>query len=140
MAERGRLFGLGVGPGDPELITLKAVRLLKAAPVVASFAAKGKKGNAFGIIEPHLDESQIRLPLIYPVTTEALEPPLSYETVIADFYDTAAEILAAHLDAGRDVAVICEGDPFFYGSGALFRYRRAPPLRRLGMGRACVLC
>jgi precorrin-2/cobalt-factor-2 C20-methyltransferase len=116
MTVRGRLFGLGVGPGDPELITLKAVRLLKAAPVVAYFAAKGKKGNAFGIIESHLDDTQMRLPLIYPVTTEALEPPLSYETVIADFYDTAADIVAAHLDAGRDVAVICEGDPFFYGS------------------------
>jgi precorrin-2/cobalt-factor-2 C20-methyltransferase len=116
MTMRGRLFGLGVGPGDPELVTLKAVRLLKAAPVVAYFAAKGKKGNAFGIIETHLDDTQTRLPLIYPVTTEALEPPLSYETVIADFYDTAADIIAAHLDAGRDVAVICEGDPFFYGS------------------------
>src|SRR5258708_30766912 len=128
MAERGRLFGLGVGPGDPELITLKAVRLLKAAPVVASFAARGRKGSAFGIIETHLDESQIGLPLIYPVTTEALEPPLSYETVIADFYDTAAEILAAHLDAGRDVAVICEGDPFFYGSYMYLHDRRpAPP-------------
>ncbi|MGF6757056.1 precorrin-2 C(20)-methyltransferase [Paraburkholderia sp. GAS334] len=116
MTVRGRLFGLGVGPGDPELITLKAVRLLKAAPVVAYFVAKGKKGNAFGIIEMHLDETQLRLPLVYPVTTETLAPPLSYETVIADFYDTAADIIANHLDAGRDVAVICEGDPFFYGS------------------------
>ena len=53
---------------------------------------------------------------MYPVTTEALEPPLSYEAIIADFYDTAADIVGAHLDAGRDVAVICEGDPFFYGS------------------------
>ncbi|SIO29938.1 precorrin-2 C(20)-methyltransferase [Paraburkholderia phenazinium] len=112
----GRLFGLGVGPGDPELITLKALRLLKAAPVVAYFVAKGKKGNAFGIIEAHLSETQQHLPLVYPVTTEALEPPLCYESIIADFYDTAAEIVAAHLDAGRDVAVICEGDPFFYGS------------------------
>jgi precorrin-2/cobalt-factor-2 C20-methyltransferase len=112
----GRLFGLGVGPGDPELITLKALRLLKAAPVVAYFVAKGKKGNAFSIIEAHLSDAQEHLPLVYPVTTEALEPPLCYEAIIADFYDTAAEIVATHLDAGRDVAVICEGDPFFYGS------------------------
>ncbi|AJK46362.1 precorrin-2 C(20)-methyltransferase [Burkholderia plantarii] len=115
-APRGRLFGIGVGPGDPELLTLKAVRLLRAAPVVAYFVAKGKKGNAYGIVEAHLAESQCQLPLVYPVTTEALAPPLSYEHVIADFYDTAAEVVAAHLDAGRDVAVICEGDPFFYGS------------------------
>ncbi|HEX3381932.1 MAG TPA: precorrin-2 C(20)-methyltransferase [Paraburkholderia sp.] len=113
---RGRLYGIGVGPGDPELITVKALRLLKAAPVVAYFVAKGKKGNAFGIIEAHLHDAQQHLPLVYPVTTEALEPPLSYEAIIADFYDTAAEIVAGHLDAGRDVAVICEGDPFFYGS------------------------
>ena len=56
------------------------------------------------------------MPLVYPVTTEALEPPLSYEAIIADFYDGAAEMVSRHLDAGRDVAVICEGDPFFYGS------------------------
>ncbi len=116
MTARGCLFGLGVGPGDPELITLKALRLLKAAPVVAYFVAKGKRGNAFGIVEAHLDDAQIRLPLVYPVTTEALEPPLSYEAVIADFYDTTADVVGAHLDMGRDVAVICEGDPFFYGS------------------------
>ncbi|WP_237044733.1 precorrin-2 C(20)-methyltransferase [Aquipseudomonas alcaligenes] len=118
---KGRLLGLGVGPGDPELITLKALRLLQSAPVVGYFVAKakankGQGGNAFGIIEQHLTEAQRRLPLVYPVTTEKLEPPLTYEDVIADFYDTCAVQIAAELDAGHDVAVICEGDPFFYGS------------------------
>jgi precorrin-2/cobalt-factor-2 C20-methyltransferase len=112
----GRLYGLGVGPGDPELITVKALRHLKEAPVVAYFVAKGKRGNAFGIIEAHLDDAQTRLPLVYPVTTEALEPPLCYETIISAFYDESALAIADHLEAGRDVAVICEGDPFFYGS------------------------
>ncbi|MBA1202966.1 precorrin-2 C(20)-methyltransferase [Pseudomonas capeferrum] len=116
MQPRGRLFGLGVGPGDPELITVKALRLLREAPVVAYFVAKGKRGNAFGIIEAHLQSQQILLPLVYPVTTEVLPAPLSYEQVISDFYDEASLSVAAHLDAGRDVAVICEGDPFFYGS------------------------
>ncbi|WP_455887601.1 precorrin-2 C(20)-methyltransferase [Pseudomonas rustica] len=116
MAPRGRLLGLGVGPGDPELITLKALRLLREAPVVGYFVAKGKRGNAFGIIEAHLQAEQTLLPLVYPVTTEALPAPLSYEQVISDFYDEASVQVAEHLDAGRDVAVICEGDPFFYGS------------------------
>jgi len=116
MMAAGRLFGLGVGPGDPELITVKALRLLREAPVVAYFVAKGKKGNAFGIIEAHLQPAQTLLPLVYPVTTEALPAPLSYEQVIADFYDQASVEVAAHLNAGRDVAVICEGDPMFYGS------------------------
>jgi precorrin-2/cobalt-factor-2 C20-methyltransferase len=126
MAERGRLYGIGVGPGDPELLTLKALRLIKAAAVVAYFVAKGKKGNAFSIIEAHLDDAQTRLPLVYPVTTEALAPPLCYETIIADFYDTASALVAEHLDAGRDVAVICEGDPFFYGSYMYLHDRLAP--------------
>ncbi|AGN80725.1 MULTISPECIES: precorrin-2 C(20)-methyltransferase [Pseudomonas] len=116
MAPRGRLLGLGVGPGDPELITVKALRLLREAPVVGYFVAKGKRGNAFGIIEAHLQAEQTLLPLVYPVTTEALPAPLSYEQVISDFYDEASVQVAEHLDAGRDVAVICEGDPFFYGS------------------------
>ncbi|MCF7531887.1 precorrin-2 C(20)-methyltransferase [Pseudomonas petrae] len=116
MAPRGRLIGLGVGPGDPELITVKALRLLRESPVVAYFVAKGKKGNAFGIIEGHLQQAQTLMPLVYPVTTEALPSHMSYEQVISEFYDRCSADLAAHLDAGRDVAVICEGDPMFYGS------------------------
>lgn len=112
----GKLFGLGVGPGDPELITLKALRRLQAAPVVAYPAAKGKKGNALTIVESYLRPEQILLPLIYPVTTEKLPPPFSYEDSLRSFYDDSAAEVAAHLDAGRDVAAICEGDPFFFGS------------------------
>ena len=98
--------------------------MLQAAPVVAYFVAKGKKGNAYGIVEAHLgraDAAAARLS-----GDDRAPPPLCYETVIADFYDTAAEIVAAHLDAGRDVAVICEGDPFFYGSYMYLHDRLAP--------------
>lgn len=114
--KKGRLLGLGVGPGDPELLTLKALRHLRVSPVIAYLAAKGKKGNAFGIVEQYLSPDQVMLPLIYPVTTEKLPPHMNYEKLVSDFYDEASEALAIHLDAGRDVAVICEGDPFFYGS------------------------
>lgn len=116
MSQPGRLFGLGVGPGDPELMTVKAVRLLQQSPVVAYLAAKGKKGNALTIIESYLRPEQTTMPLVYPVTTEKLPAHLNYETLVSDFYDRSAEEVAGHLDAGRDVAVICEGDPFFYGS------------------------
>src|ERR1044072_4115531 len=116
MTARGRLLGLGVGPGDPELVTVKALRLLREAPVVACLAAKGKKGNAFSIIEGYLRPEQEILPLTYPVTTEHLPAPMSYEQIISDFYDDAARDVARHLDSGRDVAVICEGGPFFYRS------------------------
>ena len=113
---RGRLLGLGVGPGDPELITVKALRLLRDAPVVAYPVAKGRSSNALTIVEAYLRDDQIRLPLVYPVTTEKLPPPFCYETALRGFYDEAATSVAARLDAGSDVAVICEGDPFFYGS------------------------
>ncbi|MBC8717214.1 precorrin-2 C(20)-methyltransferase [Ochrobactrum sp. Marseille-Q0166] len=116
MALKGKLYGLGVGPGDPELITLKALRLLKSAPVVAYHAAKGKKGNALTIVETYLSSEQTLVPLIYPVTTEKLPAHMDYEQIVSDFYAEITRTIASHLDAGRDVAVIAEGDPFFYGS------------------------
>ncbi|TCT19741.1 precorrin-2 C(20)-methyltransferase [Thiobaca trueperi] len=113
---KGRLYGLGVGPGDPDLITLKALRYLQAAPVVAYYIGRDKRGNALTSVQPHLRPDQIRLPLVYPVTGRKPEPPYDYEGAMRAFYDEAAEQVAAHLEAGRDVAAICEGDPFFYGS------------------------
>lgn len=116
MAQKGKLYGLGVGPGDPELITLKALRLLKSVPVVAYHAAKGKKGNALTIVETYLSPEQTLVPLIYPVTTEKLPAHMDYEQIVSDFYVEITATITSHLDAGRDVAVIAEGDPFFYGS------------------------
>jgi len=109
MAAKGRLFGLGVGPGDPELITLKALRLLKSAPVVAYHAAKGKKGNALTIVEEYLSPEQVLVPLIYPVTTEKLPAHMDYEQIVSDFYGEITDTIASHLDRGQDVAVIAEG-------------------------------
>ncbi|MBK1671747.1 precorrin-2 C(20)-methyltransferase [Ectothiorhodospira shaposhnikovii] len=116
MSGPGTLFGIGLGPGDPELITLKALRLLRAAPVVAAFAKQGRTGQALGIAGPHLLPEQRILRLEYPFTTEvSIHDPL-YARDMALFYDQAATQVARHLDAGEDVAVICEGDPFLYGS------------------------
>ena len=64
--------------------------------------------------------------LTYPVTTEVTDHPGGYDAALHEFYDDAAAELAAHLDAGRDVAVLCEGDPFFYGSYMYLHERLAP--------------
>jgi precorrin-2/cobalt-factor-2 C20-methyltransferase len=114
--QKGRLFGLGVGPGDPELITVKALNRLRAVPVVAYPSAPGRKGHALTITEGYLRPEQILLPMVFPVTIETPSTSSEYERLVQGFYDRSAEEIAAHLDAGRDVAVLCEGDPFFYGS------------------------
>jgi precorrin-2 C20-methyltransferase/precorrin-3B C17-methyltransferase len=112
----GRLFGVGVGPGDPDLVTVKAARIIGEADVVAYPVARHGRGVARRIAEPYLRQGQIELPMTYPVTTERSEHPGGYEAALREFYDDSAAEIAAHLDAGRDVVVLCEGDPFFYGS------------------------
>jgi len=122
----GKLLGVGVGPGDPELMTLKAMRALGRADVIAHFAKAGNASHSRAIVAQHLRDGVIELPLLYPVTTEM--PPCSdgYRDAVADFYDGAAAEIAAHLDAGRTVAVISEGDPMFYGSYMHLHTRLAP--------------
>jgi len=112
----GRLYGLGLGPGDPELLTLKAARLLDAVPVVAWFAKRGSPSNARAIIADRLRPGVVELPLLYPVTTEIPRADPAYRAALDAFHDEAAASIAAHLDAGRDVAVASEGDALFYGS------------------------
>ncbi|GAA2695681.1 precorrin-2 C(20)-methyltransferase [Actinoplanes palleronii] len=112
----GRLYGVGLGPGDPELITIKAARLIAAADVIAYHAARHGRSNARAIAAGHLRADHVEEALIYPVTTETTDHPGGYQGAIDDFYEQAAARLAAHLDAGRDVVVLAEGDPFFYGS------------------------
>jgi precorrin-2/cobalt-factor-2 C20-methyltransferase len=112
----GRLHGVGLGPGDPELLTVKAVRMIEAAPVIAYFAKNGRPSNARRIADPWIKTGVTELPLRYPVTTEIPFDQPAYAAALRPFYDDAAEAIAAHLSDGRDVALICEGDPLFYGS------------------------
>jgi len=116
MSAAGKLIGVGVGPGDPELMTLKAMRTLKGADVVAHFAKAGNASRARTIAAEHLAPSVIELALRYPVTTELPRSGAAYCNRIKEFFDVSAAEVAAHLDAGRTVAVVCEGDPLFYGS------------------------
>ena len=104
-----RLFGIGVGPGDPELLTLKAVRLIAAADVIAYPApADGTDSMARAIAAPHIPAGKIELVIETPM--------IPGQFPADDVYDRYAVEIAAHLDAGRSVAVLCEGDPFLYGS------------------------
>ncbi|MDP9867761.1 MULTISPECIES: precorrin-2 C(20)-methyltransferase [Streptosporangium] len=112
----GRLWGVGLGPGDPELVTVKAARLLGEADVIAFHSARHGRSIARSVAAPYLRAGQIEEALIYPLTTETTDHPGGYQGAIDDFYADCALRLAAHLDAGRDVVVLCEGDPLFYGS------------------------
>ena len=104
----GTLYGLGVGPGDPELLTLKALRILQASPVVAYPAPDHGTSFARSIVAGFLTGDQDEIPIVVPMRVERFPA--------AEVYDRAAEAIAARLDEGKNVAVLCEGDPFFYGS------------------------
>ncbi len=112
----GTLYTLGMGPGDPELLTLKAARLIAAAPVIAFFAKQGRPGHARGIAAAHVSPTAEELRFEYPFTTELPVHDTRYLADMAAFYDACADTLATRLTAGQNVALLCEGDPFFYGS------------------------
>ncbi|MEG4486243.1 precorrin-2 C(20)-methyltransferase [Microcoleus sp. D2_18a_B4] len=103
----GKLYGLGIGPGDPELITLKAYRILQSVPVIAYPAMENGKVLARAIVADYLRPEQIEIPMPLPFSPTRSSQP---------YYDIAAEKIAAHLSEGQDVAVLCEGEPFLYGS------------------------
>jgi precorrin-2/cobalt-factor-2 C20-methyltransferase len=122
----GRLIGVGVGPGDPELLTLKAIRALAQADAVAHFAKVGNASNARAIVACHLKAGTEDLPLLYPVTTEIPRGDPAYASAIEAFYEESAARVAQYLDAGRTVAVVSEGDPLFYGSYIHLHLRLSP--------------
>jgi precorrin-2/cobalt-factor-2 C20-methyltransferase len=106
---KGRLYGLGLGPGDPELVTLKALRLLRATPVVAYPAPEEGESFARAIVAPWLDRGQREIAIRFPMRPGPAP---------AAVYERAAAHLAALLGEGRDIAYLCQGDPLFYGSFA----------------------
>jgi precorrin-2/cobalt-factor-2 C20-methyltransferase len=112
----GLLMGVGVGPGDPELLTLKAVRALGSADVVAHFAKAGNSSNARATASRYLQTATRELPLLYPVTTEHATADPAYRLAIEQFFNESAATIAGLLQAGQVVAVLSEGDPLFFGS------------------------
>ncbi len=116
MTARGTLWGVGLGPGDPELVTVKAARVIGEADVVAYHSAGHRRSIARGIAEPYLRPGQIEEHLVYPVTTGTTDHPGGYAAAMDDFYRESADRIAEHLEAGLDVALLAEGDPLFYSS------------------------
>ena len=127
----GTLYGVGMGPGDPDLLTLKAVRVLERADLLVHFCKRGRRGNARTIADSILGDRVAAEPareraLVYPMTTELPPDHPDYVAQLAAFYDDAATGLADCLGQGRSVAVLSEGDPFFYGS-FMHLWRRLSP-------------
>jgi precorrin-2/cobalt-factor-2 C20-methyltransferase len=118
-----RLFVLGLGPGDPELMTVKAARIIATAPVVAFFAKCGRVGHARSIVDGQLMAGAEELRFEYPFTTELSVEDPRYLAEMGTFYDDCAEQLAARLQAEKTIALLCEGDPFLYGS-AMYLFDR----------------
>ncbi|MFF0047268.1 precorrin-2 C(20)-methyltransferase [Streptomyces sp. NBC_01550] len=112
----GRLYGVGLGPGDPALMTVRAVQIIAEADVIAYHSARHGRSIARSIAAEHIRADHIEEKLVYPVTTETTDHPGGYRGAMEEFYGEAAARLAVHLDAGRTVAVLAEGDPMFYGS------------------------
>ncbi|GAA1593143.1 precorrin-3B C(17)-methyltransferase [Nocardia ninae] len=112
----GKLWGVGLGPGDPELVTVKAARVIAEADVIAFHSARHGRSISRGIAAPYMRAGQLEEHLVYPVTTETTDHPGGYQGAIDEFYEQAAELLAGHLAAGRSVALLAAGDPLFYSS------------------------
>lgn len=104
----GTLYGLGVGPGDPELLTLKAARILGRVPVIAYMAPEDGESMARAIAAAHLDSEKIEIAVRVPMVPGRAPARSIYDRYVAE--------IETHLEAGRDVAFLCQGDPFFFGS------------------------
>jgi precorrin-2/cobalt-factor-2 C20-methyltransferase len=122
----GRCYGVGVGPGDPELITVKGLRLVQGSPVIAYFSKARRPSNARRVVADWIRPGQDELPFTYPVTTEALPDGVDYDELLGTCYDESAAAVARRLDTGDDVVVLCEGDPLFYGSFMYLHSRLSP--------------
>ena len=111
----GRIICCGLGPGDPDLMSVRADRIIRAATHVAYFRKRGRAGQARTIVEGMLSPNVREYPMEYPVTTELDVGSEEYVRLLAAFYDEWADRLTT-LSRDTDVVVLCEGDPFFYGS------------------------
>jgi precorrin-2/cobalt-factor-2 C20-methyltransferase len=112
----GTIHGVGLGPGAQDLMSVRSDRLVRGARHIAYFRKAGRAGHARKIVEGMLREDVIEFPMEYPVTTEIAVTDPRYNDCLSAFYTDCVEHLATLARTGEDVVVLCEGDPFFYGS------------------------
>jgi len=112
----GTVHGVGLGPGDQDLMSVRADRLVRGARHVAFFRKAGRAGQARRLVQGMLRADAVEFPMEYPVTTEIPLSDPAYAQALSGFYATCTDHLRALAEGGEDVVVLCEGDPFFYGS------------------------
>lgn len=112
----GTIHGVGLGPGAPDLMSVRTDRLVRGARHIAYFRKAGRPGQARRIVESMLRADAIEIAMEYPVTTEIPLSDPRYNACMSAFYADCTDRLTTLAQAGEDVVVLCEGDPFFYGS------------------------
>ncbi|UWR96935.1 precorrin-2 C(20)-methyltransferase [Phaeobacter inhibens] len=112
---KGKVICAGLGPGDPDLMSVRSHRMISGARHIAYFRKAGRKGQARAIVEGMLADGVTEHAMEYPVTTEIHFSDPEYNRVLSAFYDQWADTLA-EIAQTEDVVVLCEGDPFLYGS------------------------
>ena len=122
----GTVYGVGLGPGDPDLLSVRADRLVRNAKHVAFFRKAGRAGQARQIVTGMLADGAIEFPMEYPVTTEIPLSDPRYNEILSGFYADCTDHVRTLAQGGEDVIVLCEGDPFFYGS-FMHLYTRLKP-------------
>jgi len=111
----GKVICAGLGPGDPDLMSLRSYRAIQGARHIAYFRKAGYEGQARRLVNGMMPEGAAEYPMEYPVTTEIHFSDPEYNRVMAAFYDDWADRLA-EMAQSDDIVVLCEGDPFLYGS------------------------
>ncbi|MEM8731325.1 MAG: precorrin-2 C(20)-methyltransferase [Pseudomonadota bacterium] len=124
----GTIYGVGLGPGDPDLMSVKADRLIRGASHIAFFRKAGRQGQARRIVNGLIPDDACELAMEYPVTTEIPLTDPRYNEILSGFYADWTSRLTALAQTGEDIVVLCEGDPFFYGSFMHLHARLSVPV------------
>ena len=116
MKKMGKIYGVGVGPGAVDLLSVRADKLVREAKYIAFFRKAGRAGHARQIASTLLSKDVIELAMEYPITTEIPLSDQRYSEVLSEFYKKYSNKIISLSQTGIDLVILCEGDPFFYGS------------------------